>query len=183
MPVSRQARTEVSASFKHKMCHVDCGPDALKLGAKQDTILPDSQKESSLQPEAPHLLVGSEQLAAIEEEPPKLLMGDSTDSDSDESSQDDSPRFTPTGKQFLPTNIKLELACRPLLETLALQSGRFRTYLIESCFGLQGNDTLRAYPCVLDETTAIFFVWLGDTDLAAFTKHTFMNLCDFAEKN
>ena len=34
MPVSRQARTEVSASFKHKMCHVDCGPDVVKLGAK-----------------------------------------------------------------------------------------------------------------------------------------------------
>ena len=55
--------------------------------------------------------------------------------------------------------------------------------MIESCFGLQGNQTLRAYPCVLDETTATFFVWLGDTDLAAFTKHTFMNLCDFAEDN
>ena len=50
--------------------------------------------------DAPHQLTGPEQLTAIEEEPPKLLMGDSTDSDSDESSQDHSPRFTPTGKQI-----------------------------------------------------------------------------------
>jgi hypothetical protein len=26
-------------------------------------------------------------------------------------------------------------------------------------------------------------VWLGDTSLTAFTKHTFLNLCDFAEDN
>lgn len=69
------------------------------------------------------------------------------------------------------------------MKTLALQSGKFKTFLIESCFGLQGNETLRAYPCVLDEVRGTFFVWLADTDLAAFTKHTFMNLCDFAEDN
>jgi hypothetical protein len=82
------------------MCSVDCSSDVQKLGAKQATIKPDSQKESSLKPDAPHLLAEPEQMAAIEEEPPKLLMGDSTDSDSDESSENDSPRFTPIGKQL-----------------------------------------------------------------------------------
>lgn len=82
------------------MCPVDCSPDVQKLGAKQTTFEPDSQKESSLKPDAPQLLAEPEQLAAIEEEPPKLLMGDSTDSDSDESSEDHSPRFTSTGKQL-----------------------------------------------------------------------------------
>jgi hypothetical protein len=38
------------------------------------------------------------QMAAIEEEPPKLLMGDSTDSDSDESSEEDSEGLSSTGK-------------------------------------------------------------------------------------
>ena len=33
MPVSRQARTEATASFKHKMIHMDCESDAEKLGA------------------------------------------------------------------------------------------------------------------------------------------------------
>ena len=69
------------------------------------------------------------------------------------------------------------------MKTIDLQAGKFQTFVIESCYGLKGNETLRAYPCVLDEVNGKFFVWLGDTCLTAFTKHTFMNLCDFAEDN
>jgi len=67
---------------------------------------------------------------------------------------------------------------------LALVGGKFKPFVIESCYGLTGHETLRAYPCVLDEQdekNTTFFVWLGDTDFKAFTKHTFMNLCDLAE--
>jgi hypothetical protein len=58
-----------------------------------------------------------------------------------------------------------------------------KPFVIESCFGLTGKETLRAYPCVLDEQKGHFFVWLGDTAFTAFTKHTFMNLCDLAENH
>lgn len=66
---------------------------------------------------------------------------------------------------------------------LMLTANKFQMFEFEVCFGLQGLDTLRNYPCVLDEQTQTFFVWLGDTDIKAFTKHTFFNLCDFAENH
>lgn len=116
---------------------------------------------------------------------PKLELGnvvDSTDSDSDESSQDHSPRLSETGKLLIKLNLE-ELACQPLTKVLALASGKFKCFVIESCFGLRGNETLRAYPCVLDQCTRTFFVWLGDTVFTSFTKHTFMNLCDLAESH
>jgi hypothetical protein len=35
---------------------------------------------------------------------------------------------------------------------------------------------------VLDEKgMGVFYVWLGDAQFYTFTKHTFLNLCDFAE--
>ena len=34
----------------------------------------------------------------------------------------------------------------------------------------------------MDFASGRFYVWLADTDIALFTKSTFMNLCDFAEK-
>lgn len=56
--------------------------------------------------------------------------------------------------------------------------------MIESVHGLTGKDTLRAYPCVLDEQgTRVFYIWLGDAQFYTFTKHTFLNLCDFAESH
>jgi hypothetical protein len=45
-------------------------------------------------------------LSLIEEEPPKLLMGDSTDSDSDESSEEDSEVLSSTGKPNKLLNFK-----------------------------------------------------------------------------
>lgn len=35
----------------------------------------------------------------------------------------------------------------------------------------------------MDFASDRFYVWLADTDIALFTKSTFMNLCDFAEKH
>jgi hypothetical protein len=109
---------------------------------------------------------------------------ESTDSDSEESSQEESPRLSAIGKNFIYLNsidLSLEQACLPLTSMLVLTAGKFRLFDFDVKFGLQGTDTLRTYPCVLDEQTQTFFVWLGDTDIKAFTKHTFLNLCDFAE--
>ena len=47
--------------------------------------------------------------------------------------------------------------------------------------GLSGSEVLKHYPCLFEERSARFFVWLGDADFAYFTRSTFMNLCNFAE--
>ena len=56
-----------------------------------------------------------------------------------------------------------------------------RKFVFDACAGLSGTETLSQYPCIFEPQTARFFVWLGDTDFALFTKSTFMNLSDFAE--
>ena len=55
-------------------------------------------------------------------------------------------------------------------------------FVFDACAGLSGHETLSQYPCIFEAESARFFVWLGDTDLALFTKSTFMNLSNFAEK-
>ena len=73
-------------------------------------------------------------------------------------------------------------ACGPLVSQLALQEGKFKRFIVDSCAGLLGSETLRQYPCLMDFASGRFYVWLADTDIALFTKSTFMNLCNFAER-
>lgn len=61
-------------------------------------------------------------------------------------------------------------------------SSRYTTFTIESQGGLLGTDTLAEFPCVHESATHRFFVQIGMTDIAFFTKSTLLNLCDFAEK-
>lgn len=49
--------------------------------------------------------------------------------------------------------------------------------------GLNAQKCLWVFPCVLDQTTSKFFVWMGDVTLDKFTKSTFMNLAGFADKS
>jgi hypothetical protein len=86
--------------------------------------------------------------------------------------------------QFVNSNFlwSLDLACKPMIEMLTLEEGKFKTFVIDSCFGLQGTQTLRQYPCLLDQSRSAFYVGLSDTDITVFTKNTFMNLANFAEK-
>lgn len=48
--------------------------------------------------------------------------------------------------------------------------------------GLNGSKSCWSFPCVYDEQTQKFFVWLGDITIDRFTKTTFLNLVNFAEK-
>ena len=75
---------------------------------------------------------------------------------------------------------RVHAACEPIVE-LFVSNGQseFETFLIESLAGLTGTDTVRTYPCLLQDK--IFYVLVGDTPLRLFTKSTFMNLADFAE--
>jgi hypothetical protein len=52
----------------------------------------------------------------------------------------------------------------------------------DSKVGLNGQQSLWSFPCILDEEKMNFFVWLGDVTLDKFTKSTFLNLVSFAEK-
>ena len=76
----------------------------------------------------------------------------------------------------------VDLACKPMIDMLTLEEGKFKTFVVDSCFGLQGTQTLRQYPCLLDQSRSAFYVWLSDTAITVFTKDTFMNLANLAEK-
>jgi hypothetical protein len=56
-------------------------------------------------------------------------------------------------------------------------------YEFDSRVGLNGQKCLWKFPCILDLTHNIFFVWMGDVTIDKFTKSTFMNLVGFAEKS
>lgn len=58
----------------------------------------------------------------------------------------------------------------------------YETFVIDSCYGLTGKETLRQFPCLFNCDQLQFFVWLGDLPLNLFSKSTLMNLADFAEK-
>ena len=53
---------------------------------------------------------------------------------------------------------------------------------IDSKVGLNGAQTNWSFPCMHDEDSKRFFVWLGDLHIEKFTKSTLLNLVDFAEK-
>lgn len=53
---------------------------------------------------------------------------------------------------------------------------------LDSRIGLNGSQCFWSFSCLLDESTKKFFVWLGDVTIEKFTKTTFLNFVDFAEK-
>ena len=57
-----------------------------------------------------------------------------------------------------------------------------KLYDIDSRVGLNGSKSLWSFACLHDEEHARFFVSIGDITLDKFTKTTFMNLTNFAEK-
>lgn len=53
---------------------------------------------------------------------------------------------------------------------------------LDSRVGLNGSHSNWAFSAVLDDATKRFYVWLGETTIDKFTKSTFMNIVNFAEK-
>ena len=68
----------------------------------------------------------------------------------------------------------------PMIDLLNLEEDSCRYHLIDVCDGLSGREIDHHLPCAHYKDQRLL-VWLADTDLAIFTKSTFMNLCDFAE--
>lgn len=77
----------------------------------------------------------------------------------------------------------IDEACDPLVKQLDLTKGKFKKFVVDSCAGLLGSETLRQYPCLMDFASGRFYVCMSDTDFELFTKSTFMNLCNFAENH
>ena len=53
---------------------------------------------------------------------------------------------------------------------------------LDSRVGLNGSQSNWAFSAVLDEATKRFYIWLGDATIDKFTKSTFLNIVNFAEK-
>lgn len=84
--------------------------------------------------------------------------------------------------QSLDDELIVAEACRPLTNMLKGVARRMtRKFLFDVQAGLSGTDTLHQFPCLHDLSNGRFYVWLGDTDFALFTKSAFMNLSNFAE--
>lgn len=73
-------------------------------------------------------------------------------------------------------------SCSKLMKMLNVDKDHFKMFEFDSRVGLNGQQCLWKFPCILDEVSQKFFVWLGDVSIDKFTKSTFMNLVGFAEK-
>lgn len=67
---------------------------------------------------------------------------------------------------------------QPLQDLLRLDE--FKTFVIDQQAGLTGGEVVAQYPCVKTENK--FFIWIAATPIAYFSKNTFLNLADLAEK-
>lgn len=70
-----------------------------------------------------------------------------------------------------------------MMELFQIKEGQAKYFELDSRVGLNGSKTCWSFPCVLDEESHKFFVWLGDITIESFTKTTFLNLTNFAESN
>jgi hypothetical protein len=62
---------------------------------------------------------------------------------------------------------------------LHLDDNQVKNFEIDSRVGISGTQTCWTFPCLYDESSEKFFVWLGDVTIDKFTKTTFLNLVNF----
>jgi len=68
------------------------------------------------------------------------------------------------------------------MKLIKINDDKFKMFEFDSRVGLNGQQCLWKFPCILEEENMRFFVWMGDVTIDKFTKSTFMNLVGFAEK-
>ena len=56
-----------------------------------------------------------------------------------------------------------------------------KQFELDARVGLNGSQSSWSFPCILDEASGTFYVWLADITLECFTKTTFLSLTNFAE--
>lgn len=64
---------------------------------------------------------------------------------------------------------------------LRLDESQVKNFEIDSRVGISGATTCWKFPCVYDDSTEKFFVWMGDVTIDKFTKTTFLNLVNFGQ--
>lgn len=69
-----------------------------------------------------------------------------------------------------------------MISVIKVKEGRFRVYELDSRVGLNGSKSLECFNCLLETESKRFFVWLGDISIDKFTKTTFLNMVQLAEK-
>lgn len=72
--------------------------------------------------------------------------------------------------------------CQEMTAVIKVKEGRFRVYELDSRVGLNGSKSLEKFDCLMETENKRFFVWLGDISIDKFTKTTFLNIVQFAEK-
>ena len=68
-----------------------------------------------------------------------------------------------------------------LIKLFQINEGQAKIFELDSKVGLNGSKTYQSFPCVFDQSSEKFFVWLGDITIEKFTKSTFLNLTTCAE--
>ena len=64
---------------------------------------------------------------------------------------------------------------------LRLDESQVKYFEIDSRVGISGTQTCWTFPCVYEESSEKFFIWLGDVTVDKFTKTTFLNLVSFGQ--
>jgi len=64
-----------------------------------------------------------------------------------------------------------------------VQEDAYRLFEFDSRVGLNASQTHHSFPCLFNEEKKVFYVLLGNATIDKFTKSTFMNLANFAEKS
>lgn len=65
---------------------------------------------------------------------------------------------------------------------LKVAEGKAKLFELDSRVGLNGSQSHWSFPCLQDDASKNFFVFLGDLSIDKLTKTTFLNLVNFAEK-
>jgi hypothetical protein len=69
------------------------------------------------------------------------------------------------------------------MKMLQLDEENYKMYEFDARIGLNGQQCMWKFPCIMELKHQRFFVWMGDVAIDRFTKSTFMNLVGFAEKS
>jgi hypothetical protein len=104
------------------------------------------------------------------------VAADSHDSDSTDEG-------IPTYGNQLALIVNTQIDCPNFQQLFKVSEEKVKLFDLNSRIGLNGSKSHCNFSCMQDEETKRFIVWIGDISIEKFTKTTFMNLVNFAEKS
>ncbi|CDW84047.1 UNKNOWN [Stylonychia lemnae] len=72
--------------------------------------------------------------------------------------------------------------CKRIQQIIKVSEDKAKLFELDSRVGLNGSKSHWSFPCMQDEESKRFYIWLGDVSIEKLTKSIFMNLVNFAEK-